>query len=103
MYQYLSTLRLHDGDGGQTLTVGPKRRVVFKSKLLGHDGNRYTSLRKDQVKRVLSPLKQWWGEDDPAKLKRDPDKPFMSMMMFRTAAKRLLTDAGMLRGTSTED
>jgi hypothetical protein len=95
VYSYSATLRIHDGG---TLTVGPNRRVVFKNRLL--------ALRKDEVKRVLRPLSQYWGEDDPAKLKdrkRDPERPLMSFMQFKGAAKRLLMEAGMLRNLSTEE
>ena len=102
MYNYLTTLRLHDGDGGSTMTVGPKRRVVFKNRILYHG----SELRKDEIKRVLSPLKQYWGCDDPAKLQsreRDPDKPLMTFMGFRLAAKKLLSEAGMLREMAVED
>ena len=95
MYSYLSTLRLHDGG---TLTVGPNRRVVFKNRLL--------TLRKDEVKRVLRPLSQYWGEDQPEKLRgrqRDPDRPLMTFSQFKGAARRLLTDAGMLVDLPTEE
>ena len=35
MYSYLATLRLHaTSEIGATLTVGPKRRVVFKERIL---------------------------------------------------------------------
>ena len=71
MYSYLSTLRLHDGDGGSTMTVGPKRRVVFKNRILYH-GN---ELRKEEIKRVLRPLKQYWGCDDPRNCKAESAIP----------------------------
>jgi hypothetical protein len=81
--------------------------VVFKSKLLTPLGrNRYDDLRKDEVKRVLSPLRQYWGTDEPTKhpeRESDPDRPLMSMMAFRNTARRLLMDAGMLRQTTTEE
>ena len=95
MYQYLATLRLHDGDGGRTLTVGPGRRVVFKARI-----DSRVDLRKDELKRVLSPLRKYWGEDNPATLvgrERDPERPLMTFLAFKLAAKRLLLDAGMLR------
>ena len=103
MYNYLATLRLHaTSEIGATLTVGPKRRVVFKERILYPEGG----LRKDEIKRVLRPLEGYWGEDEPAKLvgrERDPDKPLMGFMMFRIAAKKLLSEAGMLREMAVED
>jgi hypothetical protein len=101
MYSYLNTLRLHDGDGGRTLTVGPKRRVVFRGRVAGS-----ADLRKDELKRVLSPLKSYWGHDNPATLagrERDPERPLMTFLAFKLAAKRLLSDAGMLRKLPDED
>jgi hypothetical protein len=34
---------------------------------------------------------------------RNPDRPLMTFLQFKTAAKRLLTDAGMLRTAETKD
>jgi hypothetical protein len=54
----------------------------------------------------LKPLNSFWGEDDPETLKdkpRDPDRPLMTFLAFKLAAKRLLLDAGMLRSLPTED
>jgi len=103
MYSYLATLRLHaTSEAGATLTVGPGRRVVFKERILYPKGG----LRKDEIKRVLSPLKSFWGEDDPATLagrERDPERPLMTFLAFKLAAKRLLSDAGMLRKLPDED
>ena len=101
MYQYLATLRLHDGDGGRTLTVGPGRRVVFKARI-----DSRVDLRKDELKRVLSPLRKYWGEDNPATLvgrERDPDRPLMTFLQFKLSAKILLRDAGMLLDKPAED
>ena len=103
MYNYLATLRLHaTSEIGATLTVGPKRRVVLKERILYPKGG----LNKEEIKRVLSPLRQYWGCDDPSKLQgreRDPDRPLMGFMMFRIAAKKLLSEAGMLREMAVED
>jgi hypothetical protein len=104
MYHYLSTLRLLDS--GNSLSVGPGRRVVFRQRLTTPPNRRYCDLRRDEVKRVLSPLRQYWGCDDPASLegrKRDPDRPLMTFLQFKLAAKRLLLDAGMLRALPNED
>jgi hypothetical protein len=101
MYSYLATLRLHEGDGGRTLTVGPKRRVVFKDCIGGGP-----ALRKDDLKRVLSPLKTYWGLEEGAKhlnRQRDPDRPLMTFSQFKGAAKRLLLDAGLLKTVGVED
>lgn len=101
MYNFLATLRLHDGDGGRTLTVGPKRRVVFRARVIGR-----VDLRKDELKRILSPLKQYWGHDDPATLagrERHPDRPLMTFLAFKLAAKQLMADAGMLRTLPEEE
>jgi hypothetical protein len=103
-YSYLATLRLIDN--GLTLAVGPRRRVVFKNRITSPPGHRYADLRKDEIKRVLSPLKAYWGEDDAARFRdrvRDPERPMMTFLSFKTAAKVLLTDAGMLLDKPTED
>ena len=105
MYSYLATLRLHDGYGGQTLTVGPQNRVVFKDRIITPPSHRYADLRKDELKLVLSPLRKYWGEDQPEKLKgrqRDLDRPVMTFSQFKGAARRLLTDAGMMERPTEE-
>ena len=103
MYAYLATMRIHDTtEGGATLTVGPKRRVVFKSRLRAPSGD----LRKNQIKRVLAPLRRYWGCDGPTKhldRQADPERPLMPFMEFKMNAKRLLIDAGMLRPSLVED
>ncbi len=96
MYNFLATLRLLDNGG--TLAVGPNRRVVFK--------DRIPNGRRDEVKRVLSPLRQYWGCDEAGKgldRERDPDRPLMTFHAFKLAAKRLLADAGMLLDRTAED
>lgn len=103
-YSYLSTLRLLDN--GSTLAVGPNRRVVFRQRITRPLGHQDSPVRKDEIKYVLSPLRSFWGEDDVEKLRgreRNPDRPLMTFLQFKTAAKRLLTDAGMLRTAETKD
>lgn len=98
-YNYLATLRLHDGHGGRTLTVGPSRRVVFKNRIGGR-----VDLRKDEVKRVLKSLYGYWGNDqriNPGP--RDPDRPMMTFMQFKMNAKALLKAAGLLLECASDD
>jgi hypothetical protein len=103
MYSYLATLRLHaTSEAGATLTVGPKRRVVFRERIVYPKGG----LRKDEIKRILRPLKPYWGLEEPTKhleRVRDPDRPLMTFLQFKLAAKQLLKDAGMLLDKPTED
>jgi len=92
MYNYLATLRLQDGDGGHTLTVGPMRRVVFKNAIFG--------CNKGAVKRALRPLSGYWSK--PSEDGHKPGEPvqkdvkIMSFYEFRMKAKQLLRDAGLL-------
>ena len=102
MYNFLATLRLLDS--GRTLVVGPNRRTVFKERIVHPD--RRSDLRRDELKRVLSPLRQYWGCDEAGKgldRQRDPDRPLMTFHAFKLAAKRLLADAGMLLDKPTEE
>ena len=103
MYNYLSTLRLHDGSGGRTLTVGPKRRVVFKNSI--YDTHATSSaeangLSKTAIKRALEPLAGYWSKptegDHVPGAKVQPGVSVMSMHEFKTKARRLLVDAGLL-------
>jgi len=103
MYHYLNTLRLHETrEGGRTLTVGPGRRVVFRARIACR-----VDMRKDEVKRILGPLKPYWGVDEPSKVmfrrERDPERPLMTFMQFKLSAKQLLSDAGMLLDRPAED
>lgn len=94
MFNYLSTLRLQDsnGTGGHTLTVGPKRRVVFKNAIFG--------CNKGAVKRALRPLAGYWSK--PSEDGHAPGAPVqkgmkvMSMQEFRLKARQLLKDADLL-------
>jgi hypothetical protein len=104
MYHYLNTLRLLDS--GATLAVGPNRRVVFRARIISPSSHRYADMRKDELKRVLSPLRRYWGCDEAGKgldRERDPDRPLMTFTAFKLAAKRLLADAGMLLDRTAED
>jgi hypothetical protein len=54
----------------------------------------------------LRPLKPYWGLEEPTKhleRVRDPDRPLMTFLQFKLAAKQLLKDAGMLLDKPTED
>lgn len=87
MYSYLPTLRLNAG----ALMVGPKRRVVFRSGV---------KMDKLAIKRALEPLAGYWSKptegDHVPDAKVQPGVSVMSMHEFKTKARRLLVDAGLL-------
>lgn len=98
-YNYLATLRLHDGNGGRTLTVGQSRRVVFKNRIGGR-----VDMRKEELKKVLKPLAGYWGNDQKVNPgPRDSERPLMTFLKFKVNAKALLKAAGLLLEYASDD
>jgi hypothetical protein len=121
MYNYLNTLRLHGQSAGEktwsilpnahlvsgglpiTLTVGPKRRVVFKNAIgdqTARSSAEANSLSKSRIKSALKPLAGYWSKpsesDHVPGAMVQPNVPVMSFHEFKTKARRLLAEAGLL-------
>jgi hypothetical protein len=78
--------------------VGPKRRVVFRSGV---------TMDKSAIKRALQPLAGYWskpseGDHEPG-AKVQPGVSVMGMHEFKTKARRLLVDAGLLVSKAADE
>ena len=94
MYSFLATMRLRDGG----LFVGPKRRTLFAKGV---------RMDKRAVKDALRPLSGYWSRPSDSDHKPgspiQADVPVMGFMEFKTKARKLLAEAGLLVSQGSAD